>query len=346
MKLETHFNSYPSLKAAFWRDIENLSWPHERVCHPVLKLVQGNDERTKRVAGRTNLCCELILMENPAWIKQKAKIVCSNSDLQNISGALGEIRAFGELLAVWRKRVRAGESGSDFRITSNERDIQIEVFTPQYRTKRSRIEYKPVKSTRITSQITECFPFGWPQRRGQDNVQGEAVSKLAAIKQDEHQFAEDGINLLWCDLQDPALWPLGFGRNQFAPLSVFQEQITSGAFWNAFYAQKGTPVFDNLPVGGYGVERPYIMEFPGRFWRNTKLDFVIADISTNKIVFQNPNRNRDVPDWLFQDLHCISAFDLEASWLDWPSSGQLERRVAIALDSIVKYAMAFRMPPR
>jgi hypothetical protein len=192
--------------------------------------------------------------------------------------------------------------------------------------------------------VIEIFPFGQPERPEKDNVQGEAVSKLAGIKQVEHQFSDEDINILWCDLKDPTLWMFGFDRNQFAPLSMFQEQITSGAFWNAFYAKKATPGFDDLPVGGYLRRKPYAMEFDGRFWQNTKLDFAIADTARRQIVFQNPQQNKKLPDWLLRDLHRLFGFDLQASWLDWPCPGQLKQRVEMALDSIAKYATAFELP--
>jgi hypothetical protein len=344
MSLENNFDQYPNLKAVFWPGASKIKWTDATNPHPLLGLVQGTDERTKCVAGRTDACCRALLKVNPIWLKAKASIILSDAIPQNISATLGEIRAFGELNWVWQDKVIAGKSRHDFGFTREGQNIRIEVFTSQHRTKRNRIEHKPSESKRMKSQVIECFPFGWPERRGKDNVQGEAVSKLAGIKQDEHQFSDKEINILWCDLKDPVLWPFGFGRSQFAPLSIFQEQMTSGAFWNAFYARKNTPIFDTLPVGGYEGRKPYLMEYDGRFWQKTKVDFVIANILQSQIVFQNPNQTKTIPDWLFRDLHRLFAFDLRASWLDWPCPGQLKLKVEMALDSIAKYATAFQLP--
>ena len=168
------------------------------------------------------------------------------------------------------------------------------------------------------------------------------MSKLAGIKQSEHQFDANAINILWCDLKDPVLWPCDFGNNQFEPLSCFREEITSGAFWNALYAKKATPILDGIPAGGYPSRKPYLMEYNARFWGASALDFVIADTREDQYVFQNPSRAARVPDWILRDLHRLFAFNLGASWLDWPCRGHLKQRVDMELESIAKYATAFQ----
>ncbi|HTE87801.1 MAG TPA: hypothetical protein VK639_02495, partial [Terriglobales bacterium] len=65
----------------------------------------------------------------------------------------------------------------------------------------------------------------------------------------------------------------------------------------------------------------------GRFWQNTKLDFVIADTSQRQIVFQNHKQNKRIPGWLLRDLHHLFALDMQASWLNWPCPGQLRQKV-------------------
>ncbi len=344
MSLEPHFTQYPNLKAAFWPDADIIKWAKDKPSHPLVALVQNTDERAKRVAGRTDHCCRAISKHSPNWLKAKAAIVLTDEHPQNISATLGEIRAFGELIWVWQDKVKAGKHGHDFEFANEGQNIRVEVFTQQHRTKRDRIEHPRSEGKRISSQVIEFFPFGRPERPEKDNVQAEAVSKLAGMKQAEHQFSEADINILWCDLKDPTLWVFGFDRSQFAPLSMFQEQITSGAFWNAYYAKKATPIFDALPVAGYLSRKPYFMEFEGRFWRNTKLDFVIADTAQRQIVFQNHKQDKKIPDWLLRDLHRLFAFDMQASWLDWPCRGQLRQKVEMALDSIAKYATAFELP--
>jgi hypothetical protein len=240
----------------------------------------------------------------------------------------------------WKSlNIKPGKSGSDFALQVNGKTINIEVNTPQHRSKRHTLDHESFGSDRIKGKVYEIFPFGWPER-DIDNVQGEATSKLAGIKQKEHQFDEDSINILWVDLKDPMLWVLDFGIEQFLPISAFREEITSGAFWNAFYAKKDTYIFDQLSMQGLG-SRIYKIEYNGRFWGKSIIDFVIADTRTDQLIFQNHNRESHIPNALFQSLHLLFGFNLELSWLDWPQKGQLTTRVQQELDKIQAYKGAF-----
>jgi hypothetical protein len=341
MSLENYFNQYLDLKKTFWPEAGNINWTDAENPHPLIRLIQDSHNNVKSVALRTDHCCRLILKHNPQWLKAKSKIITSETKHQNISAALGEIRAFGELLWVWQGKVNTGNSGHDFSIESEGKNVRVEVFTPQHRTKRNKIVHKPVGSKKMRSQVIEYYPFGYPERCNKDNTQSEAISKLTAIKQEEHQFSEIDINILWCDVKDPVLWMFGFNESEFAPLWTQNENITSGSFWNAFYAKQGLPIFDNFPIGGYGRRKPYIMEYNGRFWKNTKLDFVIADSLNFQAVFQNLNTEKSIPNGLFQDLHRLYALDFQASWFDWPCPGQLKTKVQYALDTITQYANVF-----
>lgn len=299
----------------------------------------SEDSRAKEVAFRTDKCIQLVKNTNEQWLKEKVKIVLEDEDSSNVSASLGEIRAYGELIWVWCSNIKAGKSGSDFFLKTSGRTVKIEVNTPQHRTIRNILDHESFETDRIKGIEYEIFPFGWPERE-MDNVQGEAVSKLASIKQKEHQFDEDAINILWIDLKDPVLWMLDFGTEQFLPLSAFREEITSGAFWNAFYAKKGTYIFENLSMCGL-ISKIYKMEYNGRFWNNSLIDFVIADTRTDQIIFQNHNRDICIPNELYQSLHRLFGFNLELSWLDWPSKGQLANRVQLELDRIEVYKWAF-----
>jgi hypothetical protein len=83
------------------------------------------------------------------------------------------------------------------------------------------------------------------------------------------------------------------------------------------------------------------MEYDGRFWGKSLIDFVIADTCTEKIIFQNHSRDICIPNELYQSLHRLFGFNLELSWLDWPQKGQLEIRVQLELDRIQAYKIAF-----
>jgi len=338
MSLKERLEKYTNLKEIFWPCANGIKYSSDKP-HPLTSLVLGEGDRTKGVAIRTDKCVQLVKNENEQWLKEKVKIILEDEDNSNVSASLGEIRAYGELIWVWGSDVNAGKSGSDFSMEVNGKTIKIEVNTPQHRTKRHSLNHESFGTDRIKGKVYEIFPFGWPER-DINNIQGEATSKLAAIKQKEHQFDENSINILWVDLKDPTLWVLDFGIEQFLPISAFREEITSGAFWNAFYAKKGTYIFDQLSMHGL-ASRIYKIEYNGRFWGKSLIDFVIADTRTDQIIFQNHKRDSCSPNKLFQSLHRLFGFNIELSWLDWPQKGQLATRVQIELDKIQFYKEAF-----
>jgi len=338
MSLKERFEKYPNLKKYFWPCANRIEYSSKKP-HPLIYLVLCEETRTEKVAFRTDKCVQLVQAENSKWLKEKVKIILNEKNISNVSASLGEIRAYGELMWVWRSKIRTGKSGSDFSMEVEGSNIKIEVHTPQNSSKRHKLEHESFTSDRIKCNVSEIFSFGWPERKN-DNVQGEAVSNLVAIKQKEHQFERASINILWIDLKDPILWRQDFGIEQFSPIGAFQEAITSGAFWNAFYAKKNTNIFDQLSMQGIPSDI-YKMEFNGRFWSNSLIDFVVADIHTDKIVFQNHKRNVSIPVELYKSLHRLFSFNLECSWLDWPQKGQLSRRIEFELKRIESYKKAF-----
>lgn len=120
--------------------------------------------------------------------------------------------------------------------------------------------------------------------------------------------------------------------------------MTSGAFWNAFYGKKGTHIYDQLSMNGLS-SKIYQMEYNGRFWSDSIVDFVVADTRTDQIVFQNQVRVNDIPNELYQSLHRLFGSNLELSYLDWPTKGQLAIRINSELDRIQSYRNAFDIDP-
>lgn len=341
MSIERHFDEYPHIKETFWMLTKDLTYKKEKP-HPLLYLILGESSTNKSVAYRTDKGCQLVQASNPTWLKSKANIIVNEKDYTSVSAALGEIRAYGELIWIFGdKMVQAGSAGNDFSINLEGKCIKIEVNTPQGRSKRQEIDHGTVvKSDRISMQIKEIFPFGWPEREI-DNVQGEATSKLAGIKQKEHQFRTECINILWLDLKDPLLWPMEFYAHQFRPLSAFREEITSGSFWAAFYGTKGMPIYDQLNMQGL-ASKTYRMEYDGRFQAGkSMIDFVIADALNHQVVFQNHMRQSDIPAEVFRRLHNLFAFNLDLSSLDWPVPGKLCSRIEAMLNTISAYEHAF-----
>lgn len=345
MSIEGHLDKYPNIKASFndWMqkhpDVTSIQYDRENP-HPLFALVVDECSRTQEIANRTDWCFGIVKKKNSSWLESKVKKIITDKNMGNVSATLGEIRAYGELVFVWNDAIKANSSGNDFSFKAQNTEVKVEVHTPQHRSQRRVIKHKSLDIDCIKSSVLEIYSFGYPEKNI-DNVQGEATSKLGGIKDKEHQWDAKSINILWIDLKDPILWPLELWRDQSLSVSQFNEDITSGAFWCAFYGKRNTYIYDNLSVSGI-LSTTYAMEYNGRFWNDSLIDFVIADTPTDKIVFQNLNR-KDIyiPDELFQKIHHLFAFNLELSWLDWPLRNSLTRRIETQLEIIQSYKDAF-----
>ena len=339
MTYKKQFERYESIMECFWPDADKLPDEPDNL-HPLLGLVLGDDH--KGICGRTNHCVSRIKNEHPNWLSSKSKIVLHDKDYSNVSSTLGEIRALGELIWIWNSNIKTPKDGCDFILeTKIGYKVRYEVFTPQHRTKRYSREISDDQSKNVRMKVSERFPFGWPERPTKDNVQGEAVSQLAQIKEKEHQFNTEDISVLWLDFRDPLLWPMDFKSDQLLPISAFREELTSGSCWNAFYGKKELPIFDQLSVLGL-PSRSYDMEFDGRFNQNSLIDFVIISSQEQQVVFENHMKTKTIPDNFYKSLYRLFGFNLELSWLDWPLRGNLKSRVEHELETIRIYKNIFK----
>ena len=339
MNYITHLARYNNLNKLFSDKIDSLACEKSQK-HPLLYLISGMDETTKLIANKTNKACGIIERENHHWLKSKATGIANNQDLQEVSATLGEIRAYAELIKVWSGRVKALSTGADFLVTHNKRDVLIEVYTPQCPAKRYRLEIDNAETNPNIFRTHSIFPFGWPERRGIDNIQGEGVSRLAQAKQEEHQFDKEKINILWLDYQDPILWPSRFCKYDFLPISNGIECLTSGIVWNALYAKNGDIIYDNLSIEGLPSDK-YVMEFDGKFYQSSIIDMVIVSTAESQVIFQNPNKINVIDDELYRSFYLLSAFNLEMSWLDWPLRGTLSDKVATKRKELLLYNRLF-----
>lgn len=341
MSIKERFHQYPVLEKMFCPAAHSIPHNHKKL-HPLLSLVLGTDATTTSVAHYTDQCLKRVLETNVDWINSKARIILEDPDFSSASACLGEIRAYGILLNAWESTIVANSTGCDFRCLIDGIKFIIEVNTPQYSGNEHIIRHGSSSSPGRAVEVTEIIPFGLPQRDNVDNAQGEAISKLASIKKDEHQFDPNAVNILWLDFQDPALWPFGFGSEEFFPVTTFRQEISSGIVWNALYAKKYTNIYDRFSA--YGARCPiYQMEYNGRLWnKGSVIDYVIANTLTDTIAFQNPSRSQHIPNRFFRHLLNLPLFKIELSWLDWPTNKLLADRINKELHRIQGYQDAFK----
>jgi hypothetical protein len=330
----------PTLAQVFGQETELISH-----VVPIGNVIGSRTERYETSATRIETCTRTVKMADPNWLESKLAKLRSEKDPCNVSGIIGEIRAYGELLWVWRDTdLSAPAQGPDFLVHLDDSSLSVEVHTPQGRSsiERTTLEHESTTFGNVTTRLSEVAPFGLPERPAIDTAQGECVSQIAGIKGTEHQFDEETLSVLWLDFNDPSVSLIGLDSEQALPVMRGENALTSGCLWNAFYAEKGDPIFDSLSLEGSG-SRIYEMEFHGRFSRGSKIDFVICDIATDKIILQNPFTSKPIPDSFFRDVFRLFGFNLALSWLDWPVRGYLKPRVEHAREEIRLFTTAFRL---
>ena len=315
--------------------------------HPVGFLLHYDHDSAGKVRARTEQCLKLVRLHNRPWLESKIRTMRrEEKDLKNVSALIGEIRAYGELLWTWRPqqiKTKPVGSGCDFIVENGGLGLWIEVKTPQSGPpeKCSRV-HEETSDGNVFWQMTELAPFGFPKGIN-DTFPGQCASKITRVKKREHQFDDSAVSVLWLDLKDPCIWSCGFPSEHALPLYWEKETLVPGFVWHAFYAQEGDPTFDGLNVEGMH-RRPRPMPFSGRFNQGTLIDFVILDIWSDKIVFENHKKKKRIPDQVYRDLFRLFPFNLQLSWLDWPVRGSLASRIDRCRSEIRAFCSAFVSP--
>lgn len=304
--------------------------------HPLQRLFP--QERDDDVTANTSLALETIFERDHNWIRSKKRKLSSIDNFEAASSLLGEIRAYGSLLAAGlqtRPARAGGESEPDFLVENN---VFIEVHTKQSEPSEAyaleRFNLRDKASISVSRGIHPNSPFGAPTR--DDSTTRIAIQKLAQIKQEEEekkkQFSNLYPSILWLDFQDE-IWNLIIGADAAEPVTLWNDEYYSGPLWYAFYGWKGAPVFQ----GETKLQRPRRivgrMEHEGRFRRGTKVDAVVASFPRDTIILENPFSEKPVQPWIREKLARIRNYNPEYSFVNWPD-GNLSKRIASEKDSL------------
>lgn len=337
MGLDAGLERCPAIAAEVWPAVEERASedPH----HALRYLLASDSQAAERVARRTDHAVAAIRDRDPTWLGQKTAALRRASDSSATTSVLGEIRAYADLLSAFPAQVRPNPRGCDFSISLEAESVGVEVYSPQHRSERASTQPEVSVRHGIRMELIETAPFGLPARPI-DNVQGEAVSRIAGAKWPESQLEGHDAYVLWMDFQDPRLWALVPDLGQVRPFCTFRGAATSGAFWSAFYGRSGMPVFDSLSFES-GDHSIYRMEFEGRFYRPTVVDLAVFNLISGTVVYQNPNRPTVLSDDFFRKLHLLPQVTPELCWLDWPARGRLGDRVAHAREELDAYVAFF-----
>jgi hypothetical protein len=296
--------------------------------HPVTILCSAQDGHISSIASQTEQALHTVSKSHGEWYKTKVKTIVRERDTRNVRGALGEVRALGSAVLGWGASVAPQKSGADFIVTVGSRKLFIEVATVLGRTeKATTIQGQWSQGERVRFREVSYAPFGQPRAdRAHERIQGNAVSWLAAIKDEEHQAGSIGPTVLWLDLNDPETFPLPLGLDQTQPLIGGGREIVSGVLWWANYGKKRDRIFDSLPIDAPD-SRYYALEFPGRFERHSRFAGVIHSENGVHAVLENHRllKGLTISDRL--NLLKLPNCRFEMCWLSLPNRLRLRFRV-------------------
>lgn len=258
--------------------------------HPVGLLLSREEGRSLHTVN-VERALKQVSIADMAWIeKMKPRIIGPN--VTESASALAELRAYGALLEAGYKvspvAIRNSKPTPEFEISDGGYSAVVEVHAKQYdeATEKGLQEHRKMLAAQPASPGVAVYthvvqPFGnpVPGKLG-DSTATNAISRICAIKQKEHQLSEDKPSILWLDFQDLYTWDMALTTEQFQPLISWNEHITSGALWYAFYGWKGAPILEQCHYShllGFPSQIKH-MAHNGRFLMSKKLSAVIVSL--------------------------------------------------------------------
>jgi hypothetical protein len=280
----------------------------------------------------TEQCFNNVYRHDPAWVDAQKKRFLSK-EVSTSLGALGELRAYADLLSLCLKiKANGTRKGTDFSVFNHkDEELKVEVITLNY-SPNSKIDHGTTVNGSITRNVSEYAPFGFPEfgKEG-DSIAANAVSRLRGKKAGSYQASRDIPTVLYVDFQT---FPMNSSSIEDCDSIVsWQGAISSGNYWLAFYGEKGLPIMDNLRLCDHPSYYMKPMQHEGRFYRNNDDNYCAAILSFTSwrdglILFENP-RNMILPDWAKTHMTTWSRMNFELScWQydDFPLAQYIEMK--------------------
>ena len=249
--------------------------------HPLVSVALHSElQNPSEIAANTCRALRYVLREFPKWAKDLRPRLLDAKDWTNAESALAEIRACGALLEA-RFPVKLGAKNAasgakaEFHVQMDGVETIVEVWTRNLgNEERERIKAEQQASSRtkqvdggtITTQWAAIAPFGAPDRRKKgDSILTNVISRIAAIKEREHQAHDRRPFVLWVDLQSETSLRFDYSH-QLQPLMSWNGEVQSGGYWHALYGRRG----DTLLESGGGRIRTNVMQHEGRYYQKMK----------------------------------------------------------------------------
>ncbi|NMA72697.1 MAG: hypothetical protein GX963_00735 [Bacteroidales bacterium] len=315
------------------------SLPEQYKSHPIkelLLMVLGKQSMSP-VLWNTEQAFEWLCIQGApleSWVKTKFEAYLHDEDYENASAILGEIRALGYLIQTGLNVRPISETSNptpDFQVIFGEQEKAfVEVATKQMNyeeAERLKIWRNSAfkESSRYIIPPLMNHPAGIPQNDSE--TVGENVGhKIASIKPKARQASEEGICILWIDLQDQDWRSVQVAHAK--PVTISKGKFYSGGLWHGFYGTKGTPTFEAHSLDECPIECSYKQSYPGLFNQDVDWSAAILSLKCSTIIMENPGSKKELPKSLLTYLFKLPGFNYSNSWISWPKDKEgLKNRI-------------------
>ena len=269
---------------------------------------------------------------NKIWFNDKLNTLTEkHKNITNHAGILGELQIYGLLNnSPFKQGLKCAKTNKNatpdfiYKTTVDGKKIKINIEVA------SSLGTGDEKK-RKTEQ-GEIFTYGKPEREGIDNSLSELIRMMNRIKKGDIQMKEDDINILAINLVNPIGEPifLNLLEERYKPYFIKKEgdsnTIFTGGIWQSFYSKKDDRIFVSIGMNDFIKEYVYKMEYNSRFQRKSIIDFVILNTYEGVVIYQNFNRNIEIPKCIYKCLMSLDNINIDNLWLNYPKNN-LEERV-------------------
>jgi len=322
-----------------------------RRVHPLVSVAlhPGPGQHPNLIAINTTRALGYVLPQFPGWVQGLKSRLLDEKDWTNAESALAEIRACGDLLrAGFPVRLGVTNVGTgakaEFHVTLEGEKTIIEVWTRNL----SKAELKGIKAQQttststhnvqgatITTTVASVTPFGRPDsnKKG-DSILTNVISRVAAIKEREHQAHDRCPFVIWADLQSVESMRFDYSSH-LQPLMSWNGSLESGGYWHALYGRKGDIVLEM----DTGRTRANTMLHDGRFKQRTKngertrVSAFVFSSSKVTAIMENPSAPFPLTTVFRRHLIDLPRFEIGLSLANW-SDGLVARTVAAQREMI------------
>ena len=325
--------------------------------HPLVSVVlDPSAQELSQIAHNTCRALRHVLRVFPDWARSLKPRLLDANDWTNAESALAEIRACGALVEA-EFPVQLGSTNAasgakpEFHISMDGVETIIEVWTRNLSKEEiARVKDQQTKSSRseqlkggtITTFVAAVAPFGAPDpKKKGDSVLTNMISRVAAIKEREHQAHYRRLFVLWIDLQSEGSLVFDYS-DHLQPLMCWNGEVQSGGYWHALYGRKG----DILLEGGGGRTRTNVMQHEGRYYQQmkehrgpTRISACIFSSPKTTVIMEHPTAVSPLTASFRKQAINLPWFDIGLSLANW-SECLVERTVRVQRDLVVAVVRA------